>query len=746
MTDCIPNCLSEDIIQYILQQPEVIAAKEKLEAQTAGSISFTVTLTPSMQSYLHEKMNINLTGIDTIPMRWIKGDTHPHTDKGVSSFEKTHLVYLTDSIGQLVVDGTSYPIAKGNGYVFSEGLPHETVETGSESRLLLGPMNESGLAVGASQGFYLNPGQTGYIRQVGANIQYSVDQVNWSILNRTQPFILTNLNPARGYVYVTILTDLTIDNPNTYLQCASANIQIGRRSLQSNGTRPVIVINTSNYDGFIANGDIGVVGYNEIYVYNLVVDGHNGSLQLGAGWLCKKGYGNTALYNYIVNCSSIGDTPGSGSGGLVGSYACKGNGTQGSAGLGIRGCSSSGVIGNSDGGIIGQYAATNGGRVDCKGCWTTGFISSSAGGIFGAFAGAVTSGKGGIAVANTCYTTGNIDQSGGGIFGIQAGSGTSSITAYALATICYSQGAIGDYGGGIMGRYAASSGGEAEVSNSYSSGTIGSSSGGIYGANYGTASVSSNCYTCGLSSGGAIGGIYSNSSSDNPASYGTNNYSQANNGNSGNWTTSNAQATLQNAPVPPRKVNVWVATQLNTPYEIRDIGYTPYALEIINYSTPTLINTNSQTISVGGNTIPAIVPDKSYEILEIVSSLPSPYTTISINSTTGVISTTSATTVGSYTVYVRNTGSYYISSVTLTVIPFISSSGIPPCCQPVCPQYNQTTNNTQEERSVRQASIAIASDVDSTYAAINQNRPVQFLQPAFKTYRDYMTYLQSKYR
>ena len=57
-------------------------------------------------------------------------------------------MYLNDSSGNLVLDGTSYPISKGSAYVFNEGLPHETINTGFEPRLLLGPMSEQGFSVG----------------------------------------------------------------------------------------------------------------------------------------------------------------------------------------------------------------------------------------------------------------------------------------------------------------------------------------------------------------------------------------------------------------------------------------------------------------------------------------------------------------------------------------------------------------------------------------------------------------------
>ena len=81
-------------------------------------------------------------------MRWIKGDTPNHKDTGTNSFDKTYLVYLTDNSGQFIIGNDSYPITQGIGYSFSEGLYHETINTGYEPRLLLGPMSEKALSVG----------------------------------------------------------------------------------------------------------------------------------------------------------------------------------------------------------------------------------------------------------------------------------------------------------------------------------------------------------------------------------------------------------------------------------------------------------------------------------------------------------------------------------------------------------------------------------------------------------------------
>ncbi len=124
-------------------------------------------------------------------MRWVKGDTLPHTDRGESQFTKTHLVYLTSGNGSLVIDGQAYPIHAGDAHIFSEGLEHFTINTGTTERLLLGPMSETGFGVGATVHIkYFNSradAENNNNNWSGSGI-YTVDTINnisaWIIYNR----------------------------------------------------------------------------------------------------------------------------------------------------------------------------------------------------------------------------------------------------------------------------------------------------------------------------------------------------------------------------------------------------------------------------------------------------------------------------------------------------------------------------------------------------------------------------------
>lgn len=152
MVSKFTDFFSQADISYINQLPEVLNAKTKLEVNAnpaTNKESFTITLTDSIKASLETRMGLNLSNISTIPMRWINGDTSPHIDTSSTTFDNTYLVYLNDSPGEIIIDTEHYPITTNTGFIFNEGLKHETQNTGTTLRLLLGPMNEFANPVGA---------------------------------------------------------------------------------------------------------------------------------------------------------------------------------------------------------------------------------------------------------------------------------------------------------------------------------------------------------------------------------------------------------------------------------------------------------------------------------------------------------------------------------------------------------------------------------------------------------------------
>ena len=145
------NVLSSNEISDILNHSIVKTTKANLsDAQKVAKFSFP--LSDDMRHKLSNRLSMCLP--PTVPMRWVQGDTQPHTDKGEKQFSKTHLIYLTNSVGKLIIDGQTHPIVAGDAHIFSEGLVHGTVGTGNMPRLMMGPMSETGFGVGFSGIFY----------------------------------------------------------------------------------------------------------------------------------------------------------------------------------------------------------------------------------------------------------------------------------------------------------------------------------------------------------------------------------------------------------------------------------------------------------------------------------------------------------------------------------------------------------------------------------------------------------------
>ena len=185
----IHNILSSNEINELLNDPIVKVLKEGL-SETQPVVKFSISVPDIIKAKLENSLSIDLSHIEAIPMRWIKGDTLPHIDRGEKHFNNTYLIYLTDSIGDLIIDGQTYPITAGDAHIFSEGLAHSTINTGNSERLMIGPMSESGFGVGVTIGIYYFNNETdasnvenaieGYY---GYTIQTVNDISSWIILN-----------------------------------------------------------------------------------------------------------------------------------------------------------------------------------------------------------------------------------------------------------------------------------------------------------------------------------------------------------------------------------------------------------------------------------------------------------------------------------------------------------------------------------------------------------------------------------
>jgi hypothetical protein len=487
---------------------------------------------------------------------------------------------------------------------------------------------------------------------------------------------------------------------NQYFICGTDNIQFGNESLNLDGSRPTININVSLYPGLIQNGAASSNGNNNISIYNLIVNLISGSFAQQAGYIGQTYFSRGVLNNIIINCSSSGPVSGSGGGGIVGSYASSFGGN-----LIITSCNSSGNIGTGGGGIVGGDACNNGGIITVTNC-----SSDTSGTTIGSFAGGIVGYNSRNITISNCYSINNIS---------------------------------GFNAGGIVGEGA----NNIKVSNSYSTGAIsGNNSGGIFGAN---ASICQaiNCYSSGLLSNGAEG-IFGSTPTPNTNTV-TNCYAA-----NGSWNDSAASAVLQNVGWSSGKV--WGSLSLNTPYVLVSFGASPYTLNNIDPATKTLVQTFSQTVQAGNATPPALAAGyKTFEIKAggdptiTIANSPSP--------TGGVITTTSATPAGTYTLYIYAVDDYTTTTYTLTVtaapIPPTPAGGagaeitIPPCCEAnICNKNPQESSYSGETIAVKKSGKTINSGVANFYNGVASGARTAYSQPVFKSYYDYMQFLQGKTR
>jgi surface protein len=223
------------------------------------------------------------------------------------------------------------------------------------------------------------------LRQVGVNLQYSKNAINWTTVQwpvSLKNSAITSLEPLT----IQFTTDLSLNALTKYFITDSSNITI-------DGSNNIANININSYPGLIKNGMSDISGNSNITVQNIgVVSTY--TVAGNGGWVGQQYFGNNATDNFLTNCYSTGPI-GTNAGGIFGSNS------SGS----INNCYSIGTIDSSAGGIFGANSygsSTN--------CYSTGSILSYAGGIFG-------SDSSSQAQATNCYSSGDIGQESGGIFG-----------------------------------------------------------------------------------------------------------------------------------------------------------------------------------------------------------------------------------------------------------------------------------------------------------------------------------------
>jgi hypothetical protein len=565
----------------------------------------------------------------------------------------------------------------------------------------------------------------------GSNlIQWSTDNTTFTDIPAIDMPVTIAEDGTYPEVYINVQFNGTADQPmritngngstKGYFVCGSTHINFGTKDgalqLGPSGELSYIQIeNVINYPGLIQNGESidgqGYGGVSNINVCNLLVSSSLATLASNSGWVCQRYFATNALANRVINCRSNGLISNN-SGGIIGADVGDFN-TEQPTELTIIGCSSSGDIGGSGaGGILGANSAIYSGDVviTITDCYSTGNIYQTGGGITGFKTGGATN----ITDPNNftsnltlknCYSTGDIlGDKAGGIVGS---------TAYGpLVSQCYSTGDIsGNYTGGIFGHGAGDQANNAVAINCYSIGLISANSGGIFGFDLNVPlAVAQNCYTSGSSDISGNNGIFPGISNDNPTDgdgynpLNANNYSEANNGNSGTWSTANATAShLLGTPtplVPYPSGAVWTydisgSVLTNSPFILASFGYTPYFREMIDASLNLVKVYELLSTEAGGFTNAAMIQtNHTFKIAAINGQNPTTFpVSFPFNESTGMLQVPPNTTPGTYTFLIYDkVNPYTTTEIQITV------TGPPPeptgsCCATAA-TYAHTDYNT----------------------------------------------------
>ena len=236
--------LTEEQIEAIVNSQHVLMAKERLA--TSNTVRFTMDLPTEIKASLEDSLGLDLP--EQVPMRWIQGDTPSHADAGQSVFERTHLVYLTDSEGEFYLGEETFPICKGERFVFPQGTLHGTAHTGTTPRLMIGPMSEAAEPVGGLELRYYptqadalaNTNQLGYLMDPGGGGPFIVGQTTsgttggftlWRIASNStgtsDPLVLYPNGSGMtndGYYYV--YPDSVCFGKGTLIQCEGGSVPV----------------------------------------------------------------------------------------------------------------------------------------------------------------------------------------------------------------------------------------------------------------------------------------------------------------------------------------------------------------------------------------------------------------------------------------------------------------------------------------------------------------------------------------
>jgi hypothetical protein len=412
MATSVSDVLTPEDIQDLTQLPEVLAAREQLDA--TGIVKFSVPITETIRAALRVRLGLDLSLAQKVPMRWIKGDTAPHRDMDMHRSQGQHninyILYLSDNPGEFVVGRSTFPILKNTALAFDERRIHKTINTASEPRLMLGPINSPRILKRELEVSVILDGNNAVAEIIGDESTIYITQ---QMIDACSGIYTLSDNANRETDYE-ISGNLVIPASKYFAVAPSADIFI------SGAGYSITIIPDS---GITSYGGLFDSSAGTLYVESLTIKSQGVSLDSSAGWFFRYKSGAQCVANL---CNSTGVINGAGSGGIFGADISFDIYVEGSMGPqrvnnGANYCFSTGnITGAGAGGIIG--ANTDSGII--KTCYSWGAISGlGAGGLFGADSSGST--------VNNSYSSGTVSAGMGGICGVRSTLSSGSSNVYA---------------------------------------------------------------------------------------------------------------------------------------------------------------------------------------------------------------------------------------------------------------------------------------------------------------------------
>jgi hypothetical protein len=291
-------------LEYLTQHPETLNAKNALIKSKQKL--FQIDIPESIQTKLKREFGIHAS---TIPMRWFKGDTPEHADTGSG----TVLVYLTDSQGEFIVNGVGHPIKANTPFCFKKGVLHRASGTGSEPRLVMGPMDSTGHSVGIPTGIYYYSNEADALAQNGNFIAstygYTVGDVNYGSIGATTKWAVYYDNELLPIQYT---NGTNIGYPpyiNNIVYMYPANLSWSIPDIPNNSSKLRCFASDLSGSIIIAHCDIYSAGSN--YPFGTFDTGAAGvymSLDAGSSWhlsYSTTDYVSSIICNQTASCIYI---------------------------------------------------------------------------------------------------------------------------------------------------------------------------------------------------------------------------------------------------------------------------------------------------------------------------------------------------------------------------------------------------------------------------------------------------------